>query len=574
MRILRRFLLLSSALIIIALLWLWWNRPQKVDMAAYVPADSLAFLEANNLPDIASGIISTDAWKTLGPPAGIRSDLGRVGWLSRLAAWTGIGSADAVVLSRAQVAVTVLGLDAADEGETLKLKPRYALVVETHTGEPRTQAAVETRIGDFARRAYGDPRVERNETEGIKFIIWSAPGSERRIITAVTGSLAVIGNDMATVQACLAVRRGERPSLAGNVQMEEMRRRAESQATAAFGYVSPVGSAKLSEVAATVFFAQLTQDPQKQSLLASLLPQVASKVLGSAGWSAHFVAGVVEDRYYLSLQDGVAQRLSDALASPPAATLSEKDLLPRETYSLSHYSLRDPESTWRAMNAALSSRVDYFSAIAISRILPLLLTPYGIDDPDSFLAAVGSEIVTARLDDKGGSTVTIVEVRDEKALRQFVAQRLGEKAITEHVGDAEMLISTDEERSAASFFAGHLIMGQEASVRRCLEARTPGGSLASADQFQRATRLLSANSPANVVTYTDDSQPARAFIYAIIAQRGARERPARNDELESALRHLTYAVSETRLVEGGFEKRTRSPFGQFGTLAAQFAPNK
>src|ERR671912_297532 len=140
MKFLRKALLVLLALLLVLAIWIWWNRPQKVNMAAYVPADSLIYLEANNLPDIASGIISTDAWKALAPSAGIKSNLGNLNWLSRIASWTGIGSADAVVLSRAQIAVTVLGLDAADAGDTLKIKPRYALVVETHTGESRTHS--------------------------------------------------------------------------------------------------------------------------------------------------------------------------------------------------------------------------------------------------------------------------------------------------------------------------------------------------------------------------------------------------------------------------------------------------
>lgn len=571
MRFFRPLLLVGVALIVLAFLWVWWNRPQKVEMAGYVPADSLVYLEANSLPDIADGLVSTDAWKMLAPPAGIRSGLGRIGWLSRLAAWTGIGSAETVVLSRAQLAVTVLGLDAAEEGETLKLKPRYALVVETHTGEARTRSAVEKRIGDFARRAYTEPRIESKETEGVKFTTWSAPESERRIIAAVTGSLAVIGNDESTVQACLAVRRGERPSLAGNMQLEEMRRRVGSSGTAAFGYVSPSGATKLLEVAATIFFGQASQDAQVQSLIASMLPQLAGKTLGSAGWSARFDGGSVEDHYYISLQSGVATRLVDALASPPVTASNANELLPGEIYSLSRYNLRDPASAWRAFNVALSVQVDYLSSIVIPRLLQSLLKPYGIDEPEAFLRAVGNEIITARLDDTGASTVTIVEVRDEKALREFTANRLGANPRQERVGDAELLISTDEERGAASFIAGHLMIGAETNIRRCLEARSEGRNLASVEAFQKAARLASSINPAFAVTYTNDTSPARAFISAIAAQRGAQSQSRNDADLERALAQLTYAVSETRLIEGGFEKKTHSSFGQFGTLAAQFA---
>src|SRR5205814_10584776 len=134
MRFIRKALLILLALILILAIWLWWNRPRKVDMTAYAPADSLIYLEANDLPDIAGALVSTDAWKALAPAAGIKSDFGNIGWLSRLVSWTAIGPADLVVLSRAQIAMTILGFDAADAGDTLKIVPRYAVVVESQTG--------------------------------------------------------------------------------------------------------------------------------------------------------------------------------------------------------------------------------------------------------------------------------------------------------------------------------------------------------------------------------------------------------------------------------------------------------
>src|SRR5919206_351639 len=105
---LRKLIAFAIALVVAAALWLWWNRPQRVDMAGYVPADVLVYLEANSLPEIVQGLSQTDAWKALAPPAGISSYIGEVGWLSRLPALTGIGSAETVVLSRAQIAIAVL----------------------------------------------------------------------------------------------------------------------------------------------------------------------------------------------------------------------------------------------------------------------------------------------------------------------------------------------------------------------------------------------------------------------------------------------------------------------------------
>jgi hypothetical protein len=572
MKFLRKALLVFLALVLILAIWIWWNRPRKVNMAAYVPADSLIYLEANDLPDIAGGITSTDAWKALAPVAGIKSNLGNLGWLSRLASWTGIGPADAVVLSRAQVAVTVLGLEVADAGDTLKIKPRYALVVETHTGESRTRTAVENRIGDFARRAYGEPRVEQREADGANFTTWIAPGGERRIIAAVMGSVAVIGNDEPAVQACLAVRRNERPSLDGNPQLEEMRRRVGGSDALAFGYVSPEGAARLLEMAATAYAGQISPDPRAQSAAASILPPLAKKILGGAGWSARFSDGVIEDRYFLALQNGVAAKLQTALASQQNVTLAASELLPADVYSLSRYNYRDPAEAWSGLNSAIASQADALGSLLIARLLDASLKPYGIEEPGSFLRAIGSELVTARLDDSGSSTVTIVEVRDEKTLRDFVAKRLGAKPRVELIGETEMLVANSEKRDASSFVGGRLVMGRAENVRRCLEARQTNQTLAADDVFQRSTRLISASSAANVVTLTEDNAPARTFITAIAAQRGMRERPVNNAELESALLRLRYAVSETQVVDGGFERRTRSSFGQFGALASQFAP--
>lgn len=572
MKFLRKALLVFLGLLLILAIWIWWNRPQKVNMAAYVPADSLIYLEANNLPDIASGIISSDAWKALAPVAGIKSNLGNLGWLSRIASWTGIGSADAVVLSRAQIAVTVLGLDAADAGETLKIRPRYALVVETHTGESRARSAVENRVGDFARRAYGEPRVEQKELAGAKFTTWIAPDGERRIVSAVWGSVAIIGNDEAAVQACLAVRRNERPSLIGNPQVEEMRQRVGGNEALAFGYVSAEGAAKLLEMAATAYAGQISSDPRAQSAAASMLPPLAKKILGGAGWSARLSEGVIEDRYFLGLQNGVARNLQSALATQPNMTLTASELLPADIHSLSRYNYRAPAEAWRGLNSTIAAQADALGSVLLSRLLDASLKPYGIEEPDNFLQAIGPEIVTARLDDSGSSTVTIVEVRDEKTLRDFVAKRLGAKPRIETIGDAELLISNNEQQDASSFVSGRLLIGTAENLRRCLEARRSNQALEADYVFRQSARLVSVNLPLNVVTLTKDYAPARAFITAIATQRGVRERPFNELEVENALRQLRYAVSETRMVDGGFERRTRSAFGQFGTLASQFAP--
>jgi hypothetical protein len=577
-KLVRRLLFVAGALVLLAAVWLWWNRFQKADMAAYVPMDTLVYAEADSLPAITSALTQTDAWKALSAPAGIRTDLGQIGWLSRLALWTGIGPAEAVVFSRAQVAVAVVGFNAADAGDTLRVKPRYAVVLETHTSAGRARSAIENRVADFARRAYGEPRLEHRQVDGTDLATWSAPVGERRIILAVVESVVVIGNDELAVRACLAVRRGEQQSLSGTPQLEEMRERVAGHGALAFGFVSAKGAARLMEVGATLYAGQFSEDPRTQSAAAVVLPQLA-KILGSAGWSARMTGGHIEDRYYLSLQTEVAARLRTPLtltdnARPGSGgtTPAASDLLPAETYSISRYESTDAEAAWRGMKGAIISQLDTVGAFVVSQLFDALLRPYGINEPEPFLRAVGPELVTARLDYTGASTVIIVEVRDEKALREFVSKRLGSGSKTEQVGEAQMIVSADEERGAASFISGRLLMGSAESVRRCLEARANGQTLSQAGRFREAARLAAMNGNANAITDTDDRGPARAFVTAIATQGGASVKAFNAGEFMRALDQIPYAVSATRLSEGGFERITRSSFGQFGTLAAQFAP--
>src|SRR5207237_8928751 len=96
MKVAIRIALAIIFILILALGWMWWNQPQAVDMRALVPADTLVYIESSRLTDIASGISSTDAWKSLAPPAGIRSNIGQLIRWERLRAWHGIGHAESV----------------------------------------------------------------------------------------------------------------------------------------------------------------------------------------------------------------------------------------------------------------------------------------------------------------------------------------------------------------------------------------------------------------------------------------------------------------------------------------------
>jgi hypothetical protein len=552
-----RLLLFFLVAILSLVVWLWWTAPRQTDMTAYVPAESLFYLEVNNLRSIATDITHTDAWRVLPADSKFRSELLRVTWLSRLARWTGIGSAEEVILARSQFALVVMAFDATDDQPTLRIRPVAALVIETHTPEGRMRPAIERRIEQLAHRVYPQSRTLRTMVDGIEFVEWISPNDDRRIVAAFLGSVAIVGNDEQAVRACSSVRRGSTPSLASNKDLKLMRARLSADRAAAFGYVSSSGLGNLLAFTMPLYVERLSDSGEAHQFLAG----AAGRILQGAGWTAAFKDGSVEDRYFVSLSPGVASALREAVATPPGTSSKATLFLPDNIYSVTQYNLRDPRLAWAGFNRALTSHVDVLGAVLLTPLLKAGLWSYGIDDPDAFLGAIGPEIVTTRLDEAATTSVLIVQVRDEPTLQRLVSGRLGSSVRKERVGPYEM-VSSVEGSLSASFSEQLLLLGPPESVRRCLTVRSQQSSV---DLSQFSSGPVSSIPPL-ALTYTRDVESAQRFLSLV-----SESQDAHMDRNAKLLSEKPYAVSATTFTGDGFERTTHSTFGLLATLAVQLA---
>lgn len=562
----RRALVAVLLLAVLAFAWMWLTRPRRVEMTAYAPADALVYVEADNLPAIMAAFTSTDAWRELAPAAGVEARPGWAGWFPSFLSFTGLGPSDAVVLSRAQVAVTVLGFQAAEESDTtLRFTPRAALVAETHSSGWRARAAVEKLVGDFARRTFERHSFERKEVDGVPFYTWvEGDGARRTIVAAVDESVAVVGNDEAAVRACLDVRRGTRPSLASDEQLKELRTRVGGGDALAFGYAPRGSAAKAVEVFAPAFVGGMSQESHVQSVLATFLPQFINQTLGAAAWSARVESGVLEDRYFLSLPADLARRLEAPLAPAEQPAHVTTRVLPGDVYQVSFYDARSPDAAWRGLNAALSSQTDITRATIITIGLEAFVKPYGIENPREFFRACKGEIATARLEATSEGKVLAAVVGDRVALREQALAYLGRGARVERDEATEILISQDPELGAAAFVGDIIVTGSEQDVRRCVRAYAENHASGAGEPLKAGTTKFFGHTSI-VRTLTDERDAARAVLSRF-------PRSSDTTGLEAALARRTYAVSETQLAEGGVEKRTRSAFGLFGEIVTRAAP--
>ena len=564
-RILRLFAIIVL-LFLIAIAWFWWNRPKRVDMAAYVPADSIVYLESNSLTDVAGAITDTDAWRSLSPQLGIKPAK-QNNWLTYLAKTTGLGSARDVIAMRAQIAFVLLDLSSTGDGDALEFKSQAALIVETHTSAGRIKPVVEETIGEIAGRAYVHPKLEHANVEGNEFIRWIAPDGQRRIVASVDGSVVVVGNDERAVSACLAARRGQRPSLLHQADLEDMRTRLKGTEALAFGYISSPHAARLVSEGAPVLLGRLSQGAQLQKLLGT----GSSKILGNVGWSVQAFTGGIQDSYFVDLKPEVVARLRSAFLSKEQRVPEALEFLPADVYSVTSYNMRDSALAWDSFNAAVSAQLDVVSAVVFTTAFRALLAPYGIDDPDAFLKAIQPEVLTVRLDPRSERALVIAHIGSANSLHQFVSRRFGAKPRSEKVGDYELLLSPDE-TYAASFAGDYFLLGAPEDVRRSLAAHATHVTIASTpSRLDALTHYLERPSTSNIVTCAKDNERLRAFVSTLASIRGNRN-SIPFAEVDRVVDGLPYATSETTLGNMGFERRTRSAFGQLGALVSFLTP--
>ncbi|HMG76708.1 MAG TPA: hypothetical protein VK582_24755 [Pyrinomonadaceae bacterium] len=557
--------LIALLLVALVVVWLYWNRTTRTDMSTYAPADCLAFVEANDLTELAQGIEGTQAWQALAGPVGARSNLLPNRWFIRLARWTGIGSAEAVLLARSQVAVVFTGAEASQAGPTLTIKPFATLLIETHTTQRRMRPTLEKHIEDLATRVYGQPLLSRKQVDGVDLSEWSSADGARHIVAAFAGTMAIIGNDEPSVLHCVEARSGKRAALAGEKQLDELRKKVDASNANVFGFVSKPGVKSLLQAYA-LSRAGSSSDAVTVSRIFS---ETLGNLVDGIGWSSRFVDAMVEERCSVALAPGVADKLRGSFVPEDRLALNDLPFVPSDAHSVSLYHFRDVEGAWRDLNAIVASHADLIGAIAARPMLRSLFKPYGIDDADAFVHAAGTRIQTIRLEENSPA-VLVTEAFDRPGLRKVAQQRLGAKTKTENVGDFELMLSSTD-NWAASFPDNQFLIGPADAVRRCLQAKVQSQSLTSTEAFRKSQRLIDVSLPISALTFVNDQHAAISFVELFSEHERSAFSTSAN-AIDEASRSLPYAVNVVILKDAGLEWTSRSSFGLVGSLFVTLMP--
>lgn len=562
--------IVPAALLVVSIVvsWLLWVKPKEVDMAQYAPVDSIIYLESNRPLAVGDTIIGTDVWKDLNKLRGRQDNTGRNRWLQRLIRWTGIGPIQSVILARSQLAIVITQLGTKEEGDTLRIKPEGAAIIETHTAERRIRYPVEQALKRLAEMTYKEPTLQRTTIDGVEFIEWTAPGGGRQIVAAIVGSLIIIGNSEPAVRKCLAVILHRQPSLKQDPELERMRLQLGGSQSLTFGYVPAANGAHLLSVGVPLILGRTAGDSEFERLITASAP----KVFGSVGWSSRAYSTGIEDRYLISLQSSLIARLKPYFGSSKI-NAQIQEILPAELQSITYYNFENPVAAWQNLRTAISSQIDALSAIVFSSLLKSALLPYGIEEPEKFLAAVSGNVLTMRLDQEGEGerSMLIAEVRDRASIRQLITNKMLRNVRGISVGEAEVFEDSENE-IAVGLINKYVVLGPPLVVRRCAENARASVTRLTDEKLRRMTFFVPLSTSANIVTYTNDGDRLRSFVSAAVAVDGAR--PVDSAAIEKMIQALPYSATETILGERGLERTTRSPMGQFSSLLPLLVPEE
>lgn len=501
---------------------------KPTELRTLVPAESLIYIETNDLGKAINAITESRAFQELAKQ-----------------------TPDLSTLDGIQLAVAVTGFETSeqqitDENSVLNFRPRFVAIAETHAWSWQALSFTENKLGEFVNEAYGgEVTLETSDKHGGRYFVWTAQDG-RKAYALVQGSLILFGNDETAIEKCLAVKRGEAESIAKNSKVP-----ANTGSELAAGYISTDGIGQIANLAGISMAIRTGEEEEVKSFVARVLPELLRNSITDVSWTAVKSEQGIEDRFTIAAKPEVAAVFNETIVSGGNSTGDLAGFVPADIFSATRYNLRDPQIAWRSVLLVAQKQTDELSGRIIAEFSGSLFEPYGITDAESFLSAVGSEIVTAKFNAEGEKPVVIAGAKNIEKVKRSIAREINFNKQPEQQFGARFWRSGDGEFAAA--FAGNVvIVGDVEGVLKCLQAKQSAANLPTLPLYKQFS-----DSKAVALTIAKEADSA-AKIVELLGEK-------KSEEANAALCSLI----ETRFNQNGIERRTISDFGVIGSIIEQ-----
>ena len=500
---------------------------KPADLRAMMPGDSLVYLESNDLGAVMKTITDRPAFREAAKSV-----------------------PDFSALNGVKLAVAVTGFETkeepvTDESSNLKFIPHFVAAIETNAWNFQANSFTENQLGEFVNHVYGGEVVLESYTKNDgRFYEWKTTDG-RKAYALVQGSVIFFANDESSIDKCLAVKRGEAESIAKNPKITDGDR-------LAFGYVSPDGVGQIASLIGIYAGMEAGEETEVKTFIATVLPDILRNSVKEISWAASQTASDLEDSYSITLNPDVARVFSETMRPAERADREILRFIPLAIGSTTRYDLKEPQTAWRSMVLTASTQTTAINGKLIVAFSSSLFEPYGIEDPELFLSAVGTTLQTVTEDTDPQSAVVIAKVRDVEVVKRSIVKEINLNKPAEKFGHAELWKSDDDEFGFV-LVNGISIMGELSVVRKCMEAGASNENAAAALFYSEFPK-----EGIQMATFAREPDAA-AKLASVISER----------KDEDPTRQAPY-FAETNFNAVGMSRKVRSDFGLIGWIITQF----
>lgn len=552
--------------------WLYFRRPQPVDIAAYVPESALGYLEINNLPQLVTNLTATRGWQQLAPVYGVADKLGylaqaeKFGWLAGLT-----GNNEAAVFAEAQVAIVVTGLEARGEA----VKPRFALVLASPGNAKALQAVIEKRLPELAGNLLGQTKLKTEEQAGLPVSVFqSVADAQKELLSTRLDDAWILANNADSLLDCLNAKLGRQPAMANNFYRQQARPAVGANA-AAFGFVTAEGVKRLLRFGTYVASGGVVGKAALAGAVGEVFTEFSNRTCDGMAYGASFEPGAngleIVDRYLTLFKPELTDKLKTVI-KPNSTEAAALGVIPAAAREVTIYNVTQPSQTLEELEKAISARVDVAQSFLLHQfVLGMREAAFGAKASDLTNSAIGDEIASFNLTKEAQNRVWLIAARDrtklallgENILTQFQDKKIA-SINREAASGFELQVSSEPTRGAAVFVGNFLALGQRDQLLRLIEAHRNGQTLKVSSQFKLTSRPAGIAPSLSLTSIKDESND---LMIALARLTGLSVIPAN----VAALDQLPLAASATSINERGLTVETRSPFGNLPFLVSLIA---
>ena len=454
----------------IALAAIQFARPSRAEsprLERYLPANTVGFIEVNDLRAQALKVIDSEAWREFTKENESASSLFMIG-------------ANHARALDASYAIALLGVG---EGASGHPEPQFVLIAEFNDrGARRT---FENRVLRLVRESGEGSVTTKTEKHGEATINVVAPQGKHGFAYVQAGYTLYVSNSAESIKRALDVRDGKLPSLETNGTFVQARARSKS-VDGMFGFLDGAALAGL------VNNAPESAENKGIAAFKQLFNGAGAGSVESVAFTSMFEDGRVVERFVVVAphRDGV---LATVAGNPPtqSALLA---LVPEDAVQAFDASIANAPQTFDQMISLVSQITQQSGKKGPADALAEFTDKTGVDFRGEILGSLGTEFCAAQLasgEEAGG--VILLNVKDEaaftRALAKFAEHNKRATTEREYKGVVVRNIAGEKGHGLEYAFVGSnfVASGKGAMVERVIDTAQGGRSLQSSAAYKTAS---------------------------------------------------------------------------------------